>query len=324
LFDLPYTSYNSLKELQYVSTLPTMISSKDNTIYTLNTLFEDTLGFNKINLFYYKDNEDNYLNTIYLNTRYKINYLVNYYKINRTIKAYNSRDYGGQIELFSTIYKNNNNEIKVNIKKEFDDENKDKNPISISLNHNFNRLFRYANDYDILSNIKLIYKKDRTDNIYGIKYDFTKHIGYEFYLNSDYTYLKSNSDLELKEQRGIKVITSQDNIIYDDTRVLMQGYDGDFYVKDMTNISLGISKPFYISQYFSKFPLSLRKEKLSIKYRQYNFETYKDFVIKEKEVSLNLDILFAHKFSIPIEIKYITNDYSKDNYKYLISVGLNY
>ena len=317
-------SYNSLKQLQYVSSYPSITSSEDETIYTLNTNFQDPLMFNSVNIFLYKDNDDKYASLSYINTRYAINYALNYYKIQRNYFTLNSRDYGANFELFSNIYTKANQNLSLNLKQSFDDENKDKNPITLSLNHNFSRHLSLADDYSIFSNAKLIYKQDRDDNIYGLKYNFIKHIFNEFYISSDFIYLNSNDDLVLKNQRGIEVVTNPIDTLYNDTSVLMQGYDNDFYVKDMQKISLAISKPFYISKYFSKFPFSLRKEKISLKYHQYKLHTYKEFIVKEKEINLGLDILFAHKFSLPLQFKYITNDHSKDDYKFLFSIGTSY
>ncbi len=317
-------SYNSLKQLQYVSSYPSISSSEDEAIFTLNTNFQDPLMFNRVNIFLYKDNDDKYASLSYINSRYKINYALNYYNIKREYPAINSRDYGGLIQLYSNIYTKANQNISVNLKQSFDDENKDKNPLTFTLNHKYFRYFPLASDYDILSNSKLIYKKDRDDNIYGLKYKFTKHLFKEFYFNSDFTYLRSNDDLVLNKQRGIEVVTNPIDTLYDDTNVLMQGYDNDFYVKDIQKISISLSKPFYISKYFSKFPFSLRKEKISIKYNQYKFNTHKEFTIKEKEIDLGFDILFGHKFSFPVEFKYITNDHSKDDYKFFVNIGVSY
>jgi hypothetical protein len=274
--------------------------------------------FNQINTFLYKDNDDAYASLSYINSRYFINYALNYYKINRDVRAVNSRTYGGEIALFTNLYKNANHLISSSLSKQFDDENKDDNPIIFTLNHQYSRYFALASNYNILSNINLIYKDNKDYNIHGVKYNFTKHLFSEFYLNSNFTYLKAN------DQRKIKVVDDLVDINNDPTRVSMLGYDGDFYAKDMKKVSIGISKTIYISKYFSRFPFSLRKENISFKYHQYDFTTYKSFTVKEKEVNLGFDILFGHKFSFPIQFKYITNDHAIDDHKFFINLGVSY
>jgi len=323
-FDLSSKSYNSLSQLEYVNTHPTYSSTIDNTIVTLNTVFEDTLKFNKIDLFLFKDKYDTFTSLSYINTRYYINYLLNIYKVSRDEEIENSRNFGSNIMIFSNLYQNANNSVNLYIKQSFDDENKDENPISVTLNHKYSRSYGLAIDYDTLSDIKLIYKNDRDDNIYGIKYNFTKHLVNEFYLNTNFAYLKSNADLDLQEHRGIKVVTNKIYTYSDDTRIIMEGNNGYFYAKDMQKVSIGIKKQINFSKYFSKFPFSLRREIIALKYHQYDFNTYKKFKVKEKEFSIAFDILFGHKFSFPIQVKYITNDHSKDDYKYLFNIGVNY
>ena len=109
----------------------------------------------------------------------------------------------------------------------------------------------------------------------------------------------------------------------DNTNVFIETGDED-YVKEISKFSVGFSKSINFSQYYSKFPVSLRKESLFYQYNQYEIKTTTNKTIKENIVGVTLDTLFVHKLPVPITVKYITNDDMKDDYKVKVSFGLNY
>jgi hypothetical protein len=53
-------------------------------------------------------------------------------------------------------------------------------------------------------------------------------------------------------------------------------------------------------------------------------ETVTKSTIKEQILGINLDLLVLHKLPIPLTIKYIKNDNSIDDYKVLLTLGMQF
>ena len=87
-----------------------------------------------------------------------------------------------------------------------------------------------------------------------------------------------------------------------------------------------MNKTFHFSKYFSKFPFSLRKEDLFIKYNYFkiNANTTHPVTIKESIVGVNFNILFGHKIPIPISIKYINSSNINTSSKITLGIGVEY
>jgi hypothetical protein len=204
-----------------------------------------------------------------------------------------------------------------------DDENKDKNPTVLSLEHTYQKAFRDEEHPYLKSKVTLVAKKDREDSIYGVGYKLNKHLLNEIYINGEIK--KVDSDIEnLGDDRGIKVVRKPISTLEDSTNQLIEGNDFSFYAKEFQKTSVGVAKTFYFGKYFYKVPLSIRKETLFYQYNHFDITSLSNFKIKEHIVGLELDLLVAHKLSLPLNIKYIENDFSKDDYKVKVSLGVSF
>ncbi len=319
---LKTTNYNELKELKFSMLYPSYsYSSEDGSGYLFDALFIDPIMFNMLNIYAYKNKDDKVAGIKYINERY-IPYAIDVYDIKREDKYIYDRGYGGSIEVYGPLYKKGRDILNISLKQSFDDKNKDKNPTIISLNHINQKSFQLEDLPYFKSDTKVILKQDRGDIIGGIDYKLNKHISTELYFNIQLQGVYSNIDT-FKNQRGIEIVTDKLDA-NDEMNILIEGCDNDFFVKDITKISAGLSKTFYLSSYYSVFPISLRKESLFYRYNQFEITEYKDTTIKENIVGLKLDLLFFHKLSLPLTIKYIENDLSIDDYKVIVSVGTEF
>ena len=315
--------YNELKELQFSLLYPSYsYDSQAGSLYRLDALFMDPIMFNMVNIYAYKDIEEKIAGLAYVSERY-IPFKIDIYDIKRENKYFKDRGYGGSVEVYGPLVKKGRQLLEVNLKYYLDDINKDKTPTILSFNHIYEENLALASSPYFLSDTKVLGKEDRGDITYGVDYKINKHISNEFYINAQGKYLSSNTDA-LNEQRGIEVVTKYLDTLNDNTNVLIEGNDDNLFVKNISKLSAGVSKTFNFNSYYSTFPISLRKESLFYTYNQYEVETTTKKTIKEDIVGLNLDLLILHKLPIPMTIKYIKNDSSIDDYKVVISLGMQF
>ena len=321
--DLKTKEYNELSQLEFSLLYPSYVyDSVNGSTYMFNAMFMDPIMFNMLNIYTYKDLDKKLAGVNYINERY-IPFSINMYNVDRDIKYINKRGYGLNIEVYGPLIKKGRELLQISIKQYFDDKNRDKNPTSVSLNHIYKEKFTLADYEYLLSDAKGVLKYDRGDSVLGIEYKASKHISNEFYINMQVKLLNSSVNT-LTEQRGIEVVDDLIEEQLDDTNIFIEGIDKGFYVKNIDKFSIGFAKTFHINYYFSKFPLSLRKESLFIKYNHYEVETIKEFTIKESIAGIKFDLLYFHKLPIPTTIKYIENDSLKDDYKITLTLGMEF
>ena len=316
-------SYNEISNIKFSMLYPSYsYDSTNGDIFMLNGLFVDPIMFNTLNIFAYKDFDTKITGLQYINERY-LPFDLTYYKIDRTPKYFYQRDYFLSLKLYANILQQGHNIIKFSIKKYFDDDNIWKKPVITSFNHTYKTKFALNDEFTISSDTTISYKKDREDNIYDINYKFTKHIINELYGKIQLRSINSNVN-NLTQQRGIKVSTNIFDIQEDKTNIFIEGNDYNFYSKKVTKYSAGLSYPFYLNHYFTIFPISLQKEKLFITHNNFSINTNHNFKIKEDIFGIKFDLLFFHKLSIPLTIKYIKNDFSKNEHKVKASLGVEF
>ncbi len=321
---LEANSYNEVSNLQFSLLNPYYATSDDgSSIYMFNALFTDPLMFNTLNIYGYKDIDKKLIGLNYTNQRYTIPFNINLYNIKRLYTTSLNRSYGGDITLMANLLKQGRYELNMNIKQYYDDENKNKNPIAINLQYKYTKNFPIQSSPYRLHNLKLLYKYDRTDNIYGFDYYFNRYVINELYGNAQIKYLNSDADIHLYQQRGIKVVYNPIDLNNDDTNMLIEGLDFNFYTKDISKLSVGLSYDLYFHHYFPIFPISIQKEKLFVQHNYFKLNDY-DIDIKENIIGVQLDLLFVHKLPIPLIIKYINNDFSQQKDQIKFSLGVEF
>ncbi|MEA2019951.1 MAG: hypothetical protein U9N59_16085 [Campylobacterota bacterium] len=321
--DIKSTKYNELKELQFSLLYPSYgYDSEQGSLYRLDGLFMDPIMFNMVNIYAYKDVDEKIAGVSYTNERY-IPFRIDIYDMKRENKYHNERGYGGSFEIYGPLVKKGRQILDVSLKHYLDDKNRDKNPTIFSINHIYQKNLALESSPYFLSDTKLLLKEDREDITYGIDYKVNKHIVSELYINGEAKVINSNTQV-LNDQRGIEVVTKIMDTSNDTTNVLIEGNDDELFVKNISKLSIGISKTFNFYSYYTNFPISLRKESIFYNYNQFELETTNKYTIKEEIIGINLDLLVLHKLPIPLTIKYIKNDSSLNDYKVRLDLGMEF
>lgn len=312
-------NYNELKELRFSLLYPSLsYSSDDGVMYSFDGYFFDPLMFNMLSLYAYKYEDERYAGFDYINERY-IPFELNIYDSKKDIETPIDRGYGGYLSIYGPIYKAGSHEIQIELKKYFDDENRFKAPVISTLSHDYTLDFGASFSPYFSSELELYLKNDRDDLTYGAGLKLSRHIYKESYINASIKSVKSNTNT-LNTQRGIKIYEDEVDDM-DSSDIYSAGIDNDLFVKDITKTSLGFSKTINLSKYFFTFPLSLRRESIYLNYRDYSYTQNIKGSFYEKEIGISFDTLLVHTIAMPIDIKYIENSLSKDDYTVLFSIS---
>ena len=317
-------SYNELKQLHFSNLYPYYSSDNGNDTFMINALFIDPLMFNMINLYWYKDSELSGTGISYTNERY-IPFSLLLYDTSREVKSYNDRGFGGEFKVYGPLLKKGMHTLEVELKHYLDDQNRDKNPTILSLNHLYLENYPLGFEPYFKSDFTLYAKSDRSDSIYGFDYNFNHHIFNELYFDLEAKGSYSNTS-RLTNNRGIKIIKKEIEEFKDKSDFYIEGVDNEFYVKQIEKASIGVSKSFHISKYFFTFPISLRRESLFLKYSYFEMDRLraKKENFNEKIAGIKFDLLFLNMIPIPVTVKYIENSYSKEKYKVKVTIGISF
>lgn len=319
---LQVNNYNELKELRFSYLYPSFgYSSDDGALYTLDAYFLDPLMFNLLGVYAYKIEDERYVGFDYINERY-IPFKLNIYDSEIEEPSYSDRGYGAYLSIYGPLYKAGAHTLEVELKKYFDDENKHKSPLTFTASHDYTLEFGNTIEPYFNSTLETYLKDDRDDTIYGASLNLTQHLFKETYIKGSIKSITSDV-VNLNAQRGIKVY-EESLTSMDDSDIYAPGIDDDFFVKDITKSSIELSSTINLNKYFFTFPLSLNREHIYIKYNDYTYTRTKENSFDEKIFGITFDTLFIHKLSIPIDIKYVENSISVDDYKIVLSIGASF
>ncbi|MDD2698113.1 MAG: hypothetical protein PHF17_04835 [Arcobacteraceae bacterium] len=318
--NLTSSKYNELEELQFSMLYPYYISdsTKGNT-YSLSALFIDPVMFNMVSINVLKDYDSTVAGATYVNERY-IPFELSYYNIKQDDPLPNDRGYFAKAKIYGPLFKNDLQVLSTELSHYKDDDYKQKEPTTVSLKYAYSEDYKLGSkpyfNYDAI----VIGRNDRGETAQGFKGNFNHYLFGDTYFDLNGKILKDGT-WNPYEQKGIKLVDTIFEEQKDLTNVFLEGLDYNMFVKKVNSSGVGLSSTFYFNKYFPVFPVSFRKERIFGSYNSYNIETSKKRTINEKIVGVELDLLFFHKLSLPLTIKYIQNDYAVNDKKVLIQIG---
>jgi len=317
------SNYNELKNLSFSMLYPYYAndSTKGDT-YQLQALFSDPIMFNILSIGINKTYDTKSAGFTYINERY-IPFELSWYDVNSDLKTPKERGYFAKAKLFGPLFRNDRERLDGALEIYQDEDNKQKEPTLLSLQYAYDEHYTQASNSYLSYSSQVVARKDREASTKGLEGKFNSHIFGETYLDLNGKWME-NTHYIPREDHGVLIVDTIFDKSKDATNVLIEGVDNNFYVKKLTSAGVGVRTTFYFNKYFPIFPISIRKEQLFASWNQYNVETRKEFTIDEKIVGTELDLLFFHKFSLPLTVKYIQNDSSKNNYKIAISIGTEF
>ena len=186
-------------------------------------------------------------------------------------------------------------------------------PLTLSMdisNYKQYGLSKYANELNALS---LFATKDRESNIFGADYTFKHDLPWQSYVGIKGKYIKSDEVNPLSE-KGVEIRDGFSSLQSDQATLNMPSIERTAYAKEAKMAELSLAKVFDGSLYFYSFPLSLQRESLYLKDRFYDidFTDRENKQYSESILGIELDLLFLHKATIPLNIEWIYNEDVQD------------
>jgi len=181
---------------------------------------------------------------------------------------------------------------------------------------------------NVLYSLVPYYGNDRGDDAYGGEATISHGLGNEWYLSLYGQYSRSDGD-GVGEKRGVKITeTAAERAIKDDPIiVVMPSLKKTGFAKSALKTSFSVDKVFNFAKYYFTFPLSLRREAISLQYARYDIEPFHgntNIAADEISVALTLDTLIMNITPIPITLTYLHNDNDDiaEEHTFRFSMGL--
>lgn len=312
-------TYGELSWMEYTLLYPYyQFRSEENDILMLNAQFSDPLFFNTLSAGLYYDINTTITSLDYSNDRYRVGFGFGGYRITEDDRPENSRDYGAYAYVDMPIYREGRGALNLMLAGYQDDEDEEKNPLILSLQHSYAEHYGFAMNYDLLSDMMLYGKHDREERVYGGHYAFGYGLGWESYVSLEGQYTKSL-------ENGAKLTSGYD--VYEDvTDIRLLGLDYTYYANRISKVGVGLEKVINIAHYFLYVPLSIRRESLFMRYNSVELEglSRRTMTIEETVYGMNFDFLFIHKLPFIASLKYVKNSESANEYQIFFDIGYSF
>jgi hypothetical protein len=322
--------YYSLLDINYLGSDLSVVFGDAKPAWALNANFGDPLSQNQGMLLINKDESNTTIaGASYSNSQYLLGYSIVGYRVVESDKKEDVRENGFIISSELPFYRRGHYRGVLGASYYQDYSAKQREPLSATLNFAVEEKYGVSMYENYLNSLSLYGARERDDKIYGAKYSFKHDVIYELYFGVEAKYSATNSDLTESEaidnSRGVKITNSSYQQDMDPSTIHMPSLDTPYYLKTASYREVNLAKVLNLSSYWFTFPLSLQKEAIYTKYRQYELETFGSAKVTFSEVTagLTLSTVFLNKFVLPVNFEYITNDayFIKDKTKFRFMIG---
>jgi len=318
-------NYNSLTQLEYSSLTPFFAyGDYEGVRVDAVASFVDPLWQNQLSLIGSHNKQRDIVGVKYDNSAFRLAFGGAYYKVfkNKNYNNSDKRDDGyelyasfpwleeGYWDVFSTLA----------YTKAYDTLYR--KPLTASLDIRNRKQYGFSKYANSLNALTLFSSKDRDTTVYGGSYEYQHDLGWQSYVGLNGTYMKSNM-VNIFEEKGVELSDTLSNLQSDNATLDVPSFTFRTYAQEVKMVELSLKKVFDGSLYFYSLPLSLQRESLYAKQRHYDidFSTTVQKSYDETRVGLELDLLFLHKFTIPLSIEWIHNKDVLDQNKGRILIG---
>lgn len=183
-------------------------------------------------------------------------------------------------------------------------------PLSLSLLTERREQYGVSAYPNFLLTLKPYVAVDRGDAAYGASGSFRQGLGAECYLGAQAQYSRSDAAASYPS-RGIKLTRNlfAPAVDGDPSSVIMPSLDQTLYLRSAAKGGLDLFKVFNFAAYYFTFPLSLRREALTLSVTRYTLEGFNgDTDATESSVGITFDTFWFNKLPIPIQLRYYHNN----------------
>ncbi len=326
-------SYYALLDMHYSGSDLTASFGGASSTGSLDIKFGDPLSQNAATVFVSKDASEITLGGVsYSNAQYLLQYSVTGYKVLSDNARENVRDKGVIVSTNLPLYQAGYYSVSLGGDYYQDYDTKKREPLSGTLTFAEEEIYGKSMYPNYLNMLILYGVKERTDGLYGAQYSLKHDFAYEIYAGLDAKYSATNSEISSLdaslEQRGVKFTNNSYFLDKDPSTIHMPSLQGSYYLKKAGYGEINVAKVLNYSSYWFTFPLSLQRESLYAKYRQYRIENFESIKFRANESTLGVSFssVFLNSFTLPLNIEYIYNDadFLQDKHHVFINLGMTF
>lgn len=319
--------YRPLANLHYSALYPSLgYSSEAGLLFSLRAIFADPLLQNTLSLFAQRNRDETTLaGAAYTNSEHLLQFGVSAYGVLEHEESLSSRDYGGNAFVTIPYLQKGYLYGDVTLNYYLDHESATRQPLSLTLSAGRSEHYgksMFAN-YSNQGYAYGVY--DRDDRTWGGKYSFWHDLPGEFYFGFGGQFSKTDAESGVNE-RGVKVTDFQERFIQDPSAIVMPTISATAYVRQGALAELSAAKVFNLDAYFFTFPLSLRREAFSARYRHYLLEDFSEKTHRFNEIgaTLTFDLLWFNVLPLPLSVEYLYNDNTREKHHFLVAIGASF
>jgi len=317
LEDVDYGFFNTVS---YTSGNIFFIQNENQeTTYDINAHFTDPLAYHDLYVRVQKD--QNLTKTVgfgYKNNQHAIIYgFETYYIYNNELEnTFNisTRDYGFALDLKFPFLKTGfwRGQIQAGYFQDY--IYKEKEPFTINIDLSKAKKFGHSFFLNDLFSLSLNLTEDRGSHVNSASIQYSTDFPYEIYAGVKSRISASDSLAEIQDQKGVELSDSPFFSGTDKTGFYIPSLKRDLFSEQAAVSELNISKVFNGSAYFFKFPLSLRREALTLAYRHYEINGISGIVgiddasINEASLKFTFEATVVNKFIVNFAIEAIHSD----------------
>ena len=323
--NLKAKDYNSLTQLEYSSLTP-FFAYGDYEGLRVDAIatFVDPLWQNQFSLIGSHNKQRDIVGATYDNSTFRLEFGGAYYKVFKNSNYNNSDKRDDGYELYATYpwMEEGYWDVSSTLAYTKAYDNLYREPLTASLDISNRKQYGFSKYANALNALTLFASDDRDNSMYGGSYEYQHDLPWQSYVGVKGTYMKSDK-VNVYEEKGIELADTFSDLQSDKATLDVPSFTFRTYAQEVKMAELSLAKVFDGSLYFYSFPLSLQREALYAKQRRYEID-YSSTLQKsydETRVGLEFDLLFMHKFTIPLSIEWIHNKDVLDTNQGRILIG---
>ena len=287
--------------------------TKAGFIYDVSFNFADPMTLNALGMFVSRGTDEYTLaGASYSNDQYFVNFLLSGYAVvDKPASTSAANDNYGVFALASVPFLRHgywSGSMSAGYYKDYQADTRQ--PLSMLLSVQKYEQFGVSLYPHLLAGAEAYYSNDRGSGNYGGKLRFSKGFEDEVYAKVNLKYSKSDR-LELKSEKGVKVAKSIAESLKnaDPSTIMMPALKNTLYVNDAFKSGVDLKKVFNFDAYYFTFPISLRREALTMGYTYYNLHQNSTRVHdNEYKLGILFDTYWFNMLPVPVTAEYRYND----------------
>ena len=304
-------SYNSLTQLEYSSWSPFFsYSSYDGFGVDAYANLIDPLWQNQVTLIGSHNKKRDIIGATYDNSAFYMEFGGAYYSIFKNENYNNSdkRDEGYEAYLRFPLVESGywNSSTTLAYTKPYN--NIYREPLTLSLDVENSKQYGISKYKNSQNSLSIFASEDRDNRMYGGTYEYKHDLPWQSYVGLMGTYMRSDI-VNFFDEKGIELDNTFTNLQSDKATVNVPSFTFRTYAKEVKMAEISLAKVLDGSLYLYSFPLSLQRESLYAKQRYYEIDFTSTFgkSYNETRAGVELDLLFFHKYTIPLSIEWVHN-----------------